>query len=49
VAAGEVDGAAVASVGGSSSSLHWEYKLWKQGKTNAAEEFDYNTYDASIS
>jgi hypothetical protein len=46
MAAGEVGGAAV---GGSSSSLREEYKLWKQGKKNAIEELDYNTYDASMS
>jgi hypothetical protein len=46
VAAGEVGGAAV---GGSSSSLHEEYKLWKQDKNNAIEELEYNTYDASMS
>jgi hypothetical protein len=49
MAVGEVGGAAVAYVGGSSSSLHEEYKLWKQGKTNAIEELEYNTYDASMS
>jgi hypothetical protein len=49
VATGEVGGAAIAYVGGSSSSLHEEYKLWKQGKNNAIEELDYNTYDASMS
>jgi hypothetical protein len=49
VAAGEVGGAAIAYVGGSSSSLHEEYKLWKQGKNNAIEELEYNTYDASMS
>jgi hypothetical protein len=48
VAAGEVGGAAIAYVGGSSSSLHEEYKLWKQGKNNAIEELKYNTYDASM-
>jgi hypothetical protein len=49
VAAGEVGGAAVAYVGGSSSSLHEEYKLWNKGKNNAIEELKYNTYDASMS
>jgi hypothetical protein len=49
VAVGEVGRAAVAYVGGSSSSLHEEYKLWKQGKNNAIEELKYNTYDASMS
>jgi hypothetical protein len=49
VTTGEVGGAAVASVGGSSSSLHEEYKLWKQDKNNAIEEVKYNTYDASMS
>jgi hypothetical protein len=48
VAVGEVGGAAVAYVGGSSSSLDEEYKLWKQGKNNAIEELEYNTYDASM-
>jgi hypothetical protein len=38
VATGEVGGAAIAYVSGSSSSLHEEYKLWKQGKNNAIEE-----------
>jgi hypothetical protein len=38
VAAGEVDGTAVAYVGGSSSSLHKEYKSWKQSKNKATEE-----------
>jgi hypothetical protein len=45
-AAGEVGGTAVAYVGGSSSSLHEENKLWKQGKNSAIEELKYNTYDA---
>jgi hypothetical protein len=45
-AAGEVGGAAVAYVGGSSSSLYEENKLWKQGKNSAIEELEYNTYDA---
>jgi hypothetical protein len=49
VAAGEVCGAAVAYVGGSSSSLHEKYKLWKLGKNNAIEELEYNTCDASMS
>jgi hypothetical protein len=49
VAAGEVGGAAVTYVDGSSSSLHEEYKLWKQGKNNAIEELKYNTYNASMS
>jgi hypothetical protein len=42
VAAGEISGAAVAYVGGSSSSLYEENKLgvtqWKQGKNSAIEE-----------
>jgi hypothetical protein len=41
-AAGEISGAAVAYVGGSSSSLDEENKLcvtqWKQGKNGAIEE-----------
>jgi hypothetical protein len=45
-AAGEVGGAAVAYVGDSSSSLHEDNKLWKQGKNNAIEELEYNTHDA---
>jgi hypothetical protein len=49
VAAGEAGGAAIAYVGGSSSSLHEEYELWKQGKNNTIEELEYNTYDASMS
>jgi hypothetical protein len=49
VASEEVGGAAVVYVGGSSSSLHEEYKLWNQGKNNAIEELEYNTYDASMS
>jgi hypothetical protein len=49
MAVGEGGGAAVAYVGGSSSSLHERYKLWKQGKNKAIEELDYNTYDASMS
>jgi hypothetical protein len=49
VATGEVGEVAVAYVGGSSSSLHEEYKLWKQGKNNTIEEIEYNTYDASMS
>jgi UDP-glucose 6-dehydrogenase len=49
MAAGEVGGAAAAYAGGSSSSLHKEYKLWTQGKNKAIEELEYNTYDASIS
>jgi hypothetical protein len=49
MAAGEVGGAAAAYAGGSSSSLHKEYKLWKQGKNKAIEELEYNTYDASMS
>jgi hypothetical protein len=40
VAAGEVGGAVVAYAGGSSSSLHEEYKLWKQGKNVAIEELE---------
>jgi hypothetical protein len=48
-AAGEVSRASVAYVGGSSSSLHGENKLWKQGKNNAIEKLEYNTYDASMS
>jgi hypothetical protein len=40
VATGEVGGAAVAYVGGSSSSLHEEYKLGKQGKNNAIKELE---------
>jgi hypothetical protein len=43
-AAGEVSGAAVAYVGGSSSSLHKENKLCvtqrKQGKNGAIEELE---------
>jgi hypothetical protein len=43
-AAGEISGAAVAYVGGSSSSLHEENKLcvtqWKQGKNGAIEELE---------
>jgi hypothetical protein len=49
VAAGEVDGAAVAYAGGSSSSLHDKSKLWKQNEEDAIEKHDYNTYDASMS
>jgi hypothetical protein len=45
----EGGGTALASVGGSSSSLHRRYKLRKQRKNKAIEKFDYNTYDASIS
>jgi hypothetical protein len=45
-AAGEIGGAAVAYVSGSSSSLHEENKLWKEGKNSAIEELKYNTYDA---
>jgi hypothetical protein len=45
-AAGEICGAVVAYVGGSSSYLHEENKLWKQGKSSAIEELKYNTYDA---
>jgi hypothetical protein len=44
VAAGEISGAAVAYVGGSSSSLHEENKLcvtqWEQGKNGAIEELE---------
>jgi hypothetical protein len=40
VAAGEISGAAVAYVGGSSSSLHEENKLWEQGKNSAIEELE---------
>jgi hypothetical protein len=48
-AAGEIGGAAVAYVGGSSSSLHEKNKLWKEGKNSAIEELEYNTYDAKRS
>jgi hypothetical protein len=41
---GEISGAAVAYVGGSSSSLHEENKLcvtqWKQSKNGAIEELE---------
>jgi hypothetical protein len=49
MAVGEGGGAAVAYAGGSSSSLQEKYKLWKQGKNNAIEVLDYNTYNASMS
>jgi hypothetical protein len=49
MATGEVGGAAAAYAGGSSSSLHKEYKPWKQSKNKATEELKYNTYVASIS
>jgi hypothetical protein len=45
-ATGGIRGVAVESVGSSSSSLHEENKLWKQGKNGAIEELEQNTYDA---
>jgi hypothetical protein len=48
MAVGEGGGAAVAYAGGSSSSLREKYKFGKQGKNNASEVFDYNTYDARM-
>jgi hypothetical protein len=48
--AGKVEGAAVASLGGSSSSLQEENKLCitrqKEGKYGVIEELEENTYDA---
>jgi hypothetical protein len=49
IAAGEIEGAAVAYAGGSSSSLHDKGKSRKHVEEDTIEKRDYNTYKASMS